>query len=279
MVGSGVGKFVSTKFQRYILLVIVIVIAILVAVSYISAVFGEFIEPPKKGEKTRFMRYMECALAMCAAPNRKDDSDGCTSDKVMGLTVEYDEEGYPVKGCQKVCEEIRDSVGVDDHYCRKDYAINFTFQDSVTYIGNYSCEGLEGIVAGKETGPCGMKTGRQTDISLFYNWGRFMSCEINNCQTPSLKPYGRSVNITSGCGTNPACGSIGISDVLSSKCEPDDVGISNGLGLCRFDIGDEVFIWSETYEKACFGICVFDICIIPLPSIRNCPKLAICEHD
>jgi len=274
---TGVPKFVSGKTISYVIGGIVIVVALVVAFNYISAVFGEYIEIPKGGEKTRFMRYMSCAIAMCTARNRKNDNDGCTSDRVMELVVEYDEGGNPVKGCQEVCWEVkaRPSVGTREHYCDQESAISFTFKDSVRYVGNRSgCSELD------------IKKDLQTDISCVHGFESFMSCEMGCGRT---NPYGMLIEQVSGCGTEtpgiagaPSCGTICISDVLASNCEPGEGLLNNGLAWCDFNTDDTIYIWVKNLHAYTIPSCDpwLRWCIVPIYSgPHDCPRVAICEHN
>jgi len=281
MAETGVPKFTWGRVVGFIMAIIVILIAVFVVWSYIRPVFGEFIEIPTKGEKARFMRYMTCALAMCVAPNRKEGSnDGCTSDRVMALTVEYDEYDSPVKGCQDICEEIRNNVGkVESNYCGQDYAISFTFQDSVKYIGNYSISGA--ILRGEV--PCKIgKSGHQTDISCLFNWESFFDCEVNRCLIDPIHPVGRLGREPGNCGDRMIdAGSIAVSNILSSKCVPDDVGLPDGLGWCQFEAGDQIYIWGKYDSVPIFGVCgpwfTGPVCYIPFTSgFHNFQSVVLC---
>lgn len=310
MVETGVPKFVSMKNIGWVIGVIVIVIAIFVAWRYIRAVFGEYIDVPTKGEKARFMRYVACAIAMCSASNRQEGSiDGCTSDRVMELEVEYDEKGELVKGCQKICWEIRDQVGSKEHYCGKDYAINFTFKDDVKYVGNYSCEGLEGIIKGRKVENCGTKKGWQTDFSLFGNWQeKILSCVCYN--TPSgedTPPEGLIMKYQNGdeCKRETGlCGGFSYSrfpslfwvseDFANERCKLATDGpvnnpymcslIGRELAWCEFKKGDEpYYIWAEDAYRNPGGMVywiwgVISFCQSGFGDEQVCPQVIICNH-
>ncbi len=297
MAGTGVPKFGGKKIIGYFIGGVVILIAALLASYYITAIFGEFIAYPKRGEKTRFMRYMTCALAICIAPNPAEGS-ACNSDMVMGWTVEYDESGNSKIGCQHVCREMENRAKANGlpvpliNYCSKDYALNFTFREEVKYVGNHSAEKLK-------PGECGPKSGLQTDVSCSMPWRDYMVCSCLKCPGTFGPEYpeGRLVLKSGGCGYGPGpYGTIYVDEDLETSgkidCEPGYVGIGGGQAWCNFYEGTEIYIWAENIEGAVFNYChTFWDAIVTIftlgyqreacgPGVipHDCQKVVICEN-
>ena len=299
MAETGVPKFVSMKNIGWVIGVIVIVIAIFVAWRYIRAVFVEYIDVPTKGEKARFMRYMGCAIAMCEAPG--DEEDGCYSDKVMDWVVEYDEGGNAVEGCQQVCFDVRDQAGgvIQKHYCGEDYAINFTFQYSATYIGNYSISGSITDI-GKNEVSCGVgKTGWQTDASCTGGWEKsgILDCGCLQCRG-GKRPTGKLVEQIGDCerGDINHPGAIWIPESLvtggCTKWDGHTIGTVDQLAWCNFEEGEEnsIYIWTEDpHHSDCncvwseidiYGIIGWSGCICAwFVADHYCPQIVICDHE
>lgn len=300
-------KKVSGKVVGFILVIIAALIAIGIFIHYTSNVFT--MEMPKRGEKYRFMRYLTCSLVMCEY--------GCDSTEAISIPLEYDKNGKVILGCNDLIKEkFCDPEGLPKYtkLCGKKYAINFTFDDYVKYVANYSptiTNPGPGIVCGVR------KTDRQTDISCLYSWedNGLIPCPCLRCAKGTVvgmliratiiappitlagdvRPEGKLIYNNESCGFlgSSTAGSIWIPKNLGNKCEPKDVGMRTLLDYCEFNKEDTIWIWSnithsETTTCALSGIPWIgpilserfgEKCLDTyLMTTASCPEIAICDH-
>jgi len=264
---------ISTNTVVFIIVGLAVVIILLAwAIPFISG-YVSSIEPPKTGEKNRFLRYVSCALAMCHS--------GYNTPQTIGLTLEYDDNDKPIKGCNSQIKEIGETLGEsftdEQRLCGSEYALTFEFEETTTYNGNR-----------QDCGP--LKTGFQTDGSC-YGLRNYMECSCLACPVLwSVYPEGKLVKKGGDCGwsNDGDYGSIFIhEDLISSGVVNCDAttGSVNGLDSCTFNSGTEIDIWAEwagSVSNYCVDILIWEKCLGP-PfgwcgglSGCNCEKIVIC---
>lgn len=278
-------------------IIVLIIAGLIVAVVLIAWVFPIIsrhmfsFELPTQGPKARFLRYLTCALAMC--------SHGYNTQQTIGIVLEYDEKGNPIKGCNSYIKEIGEELGetfvTGQKLCGERYALNFTFRENITYIGNYSVE------RGKTGTPCGLvttnekKLGFQTDVSCMAGWEEtgILACGCLGCMqvgrySANVRPPGKLAKHTGDCGRGDTyhSGTIWIPEsmVTSGKCIEGDIPyLSDGLAWCEFEINNSYYIWAEDAHHSnynCFWF-IFEGCIGGLLAGNPnhiCPQLIICDH-
>jgi len=230
------------------LLLSILVIAIILSVSA-KWPWIEVPYPINKTEKLRFIRYLSCSFAMCSG--RAKDGDICKSPEVLSVGLIEFEKGKE-KTCRELCDELKAVHGVKDKYCGKAYAINFTFDESIEYVANYSIDPLNTRTYRGKCGP--FKSGRQTDLSCYGNIEELTDCSCLNC-IMDASPPGRiwfndfkpnCINITKNLlGTDVICENTTVEEA----------------DICKFKKGLKIVIWAQwafTALPYCgpFGWCI-----------------------
>ena len=229
---------------------------LVVAIILSASAKWPIIEPPlpmsiNKTEKLRFIRYLSCSFAMCSG--RAKDGDICKSPEVLSVGLIEFEKGKE-KTCRELCDELKAVHGVKDKYCGKAYAINFTFDESIEYVGNYS---IDPYNPKTYIGKCGaFKSGWQTDLSCYGNIEELTDCACIRCVSEA-KPVGR---IWDEDPSNPSVTKYpnGIYINVTSmepdvKCE-GEITVFKTPAICRFNEGTRIMIW--TFQ----GLTAYDYC-------------------
>gem|GEM_PF-6168680 len=108
-------------------------ILVIVAILIFYAKWPAIKVPYPAEEKTRFLNYLRCAMAMCSGEDTRNvqPKDVCLSPEVIGVgIIDKDSSGNYLL-CSDLCRNLSGNEP-KERMCGKDYTIEFTFKETVT---------------------------------------------------------------------------------------------------------------------------------------------------
>lgn len=264
--------------RTVLMIIVVIAIAVAVVVFVKGLIFPDL--PLPETEKTRFLRYLSCAYAMCAK--------GC-GEETIGIWLDA-EKG----GCKDVCDGMMgdpDCEKVDGHPCGEGCYLEFNFSESVTYFANYPVWLQSGIGYAPwkmDTDTLRIKHWDKTILEHNYNGDYCFGGTYpfpDDRVTLDGREFARNCHhaITGLCEgvlmRSGACdwgdrgaesneyntGHIWIGPAIESQCDPFENPMY--LGNCSFNEDQTIYIWAKV-----------DTITPAFMRTFYCPELIICKN-